>query len=595
MADELTGTRVGNYEIVRLLGRGGMGAVYLARHPMLRREVAIKVLNQALSHDQEALGRFRREALAVSQIGHPALVEVTDFGKLEDGRSYCIMAALRGQSLEDYLQQHGALPLADTVAIMLPVIEALGAAHAAGIVHRDIKPDNIFLDTGPRGERVPRILDFGIAKLLDPADDSGAITQTGQLLGTPLYMSPEQAGGEIKKIGPWSDVYSIGVVIYRMLTGQPPFVGESFGAILVQHMQSPPPSIRAVRQDLPEAVDALLQRAMAKEPAHRHGSMTELGPALCTAAGYQASIPTHSAPPQSGMMPAAISGPVAVVATPSPGLARTVTPADSQEVPTVPSPREDQGLLPTVTPADLYQPPQRAESSLSLAAAQQVWQASSSIPPKPRARLWIFGVLAAVVAAGGSIGVYLVTRTSKNPPPAMKVEKTPGDFPKAKEQSVAPQQMVVTQLTVLRATASSDLGKYKRWRFWAQSLIDGDLTTSWQPKGGDARDCLGEWFKLEFAKEVEISRIDVANGFQIYTGRNRTDQFFQNSRIKQCTIQFSRGNSVVATFPENQKGFTKITFSPRRSSWVKVRIDSVHRGRNYRDVAVSEVKVYGKE
>ena len=271
MQKSLVGEKIGNYEIVSLLGKGGMGEVYAARHPVLNRTVAVKVLSRALSDDEDLVARFRQEAQSAGRIGHEAIVEITDFGELEDERSYYVMELLQGLSLQDYLEQHGTVTVAEAVAILRPILEALAAAHAAGIVHRDIKPDNIFLHRDKKGRLKPKLLDFGIAKLLDPtATASGVATRTGQLLGTPLYMSPEQASGETQNIGPWSDVYSVAAVLFRMLTGKPPFEAKSFGALLLKHMQDPPPNLSDVRPELPAALNGLIQSSMAKATDQRH-------------------------------------------------------------------------------------------------------------------------------------------------------------------------------------------------------------------------------------------------------------------------------------------------------------------------------------
>jgi serine/threonine-protein kinase len=295
---DLSGVQLGNYEITALLGRGGMGEVYLARHPLLEREVAVKVISGAHAETPEALERFRREALAVNRIAHPARVEVSDFGQLPDGRQYYVMARLRGQPLSRLLEGSGPLSASRCVELMTPVIEVLGAAHAAGIVHRDIKPDNIFLDQDETGAVIPRVLDFGIAKLLDPGGRGDAVTQTGQLLGTPLYMSPEQANGNASAIGPWSDVYSVGVVLYHMLVGHPPFRGDSYLAVLMQHFQTPPPPLLSKRPDLSPAVAVAVHRALEKQPPDRPCDMGTLLGELRAAVGLDVTVDIPA--PQAG-------------------------------------------------------------------------------------------------------------------------------------------------------------------------------------------------------------------------------------------------------------------------------------------------------
>ncbi len=292
----LVGEKIGNYEIVSLLGKGGMGEVYVAHHPVLDRKVAVKVLSRALSDDENLVARFRQEAQAAGRIGHDAIVEVTDFGTLPDERCYYVMELLNGLSLQEYLDERGVVTVSEALAILRPVLDGLAAAHAAGIVHRDIKPDNIFLHRDPQGKLRPKLLDFGIAKLMDPNVGDGSVeTRTGQLLGTPLYMSPEQAAGETQSIGPWSDIYSVAAVLFRMLTGKPPYQAKSFGALLLKHMQDPPPDLTSERPDLSSALDGLIRGAMAKTPGERCQTVRSFLQQLLSEAPEQGQV-SHTLP-----------------------------------------------------------------------------------------------------------------------------------------------------------------------------------------------------------------------------------------------------------------------------------------------------------
>jgi len=283
----LEGQILGNYQVISLLGKGGMGEVYLARHPMLGREVAVKVLTAEA--DPKGVARFQREAKAVCRIGHPNIVEVFDFGVLPDGREYAVMERLVGETLGERLAHQGRLDSQETLEILAPLMEALHEAHNKGIVHRDIKPDNIFL-AQDRGKLVPKLLDFGIAKLVTgPGEAPINSTATGMILGTPLYMSPEQAAGNIKKIQRASDIYSFGAVLYHMLTGRTPFSGESYGELLVHHMNTPPPKLSSSRKGLPKALDGLIQKAMAKDPVNRFTDMLAMRKALYSALGLPVS------------------------------------------------------------------------------------------------------------------------------------------------------------------------------------------------------------------------------------------------------------------------------------------------------------------
>ena len=199
----LVGKQVGNYKATAMIGRGSMGEVYKAKHPILDREVAIKVLSEDLSAYPELVSRFRREARAIAHIKHPAIVQAFDFGALEDGRCYYVMEFLTGAPLSAHIHGRGPLTAEETADIALPLMEGLGAAHEAGFIHRDIKPDNIYIIKTEEGKFFPKIIDFGIAKLKNP-DEGGdsVVTRIDAVMGTPLYMSPEQAPGASEPVGP---------------------------------------------------------------------------------------------------------------------------------------------------------------------------------------------------------------------------------------------------------------------------------------------------------------------------------------------------------------------------------------------------------
>jgi serine/threonine protein kinase len=268
-AQSLVGALVGNYQVTALLGQGGMGAVYLGRHMLLERSAAIKILHHQLADDQEVVARFFNEARAVSAIKHENIVEVIDFGRCTDRfgreRVYILMELLEGESLRARLDR-GRLSLDEILQISAQIARALAASHERGIVHRDLKPENVFLVAGGR----VKLVDFGIAKLTK--NESAWKTRTGQLLGTPLYMSPEQCMGRTL-IDARSDVYSLGVVLYEMVSGRVPFVGDSFTTILRGHLMEPPAPL-----DGPLA--ATVARCLEKNPGARFSSMSELGAAL---------------------------------------------------------------------------------------------------------------------------------------------------------------------------------------------------------------------------------------------------------------------------------------------------------------------------
>ncbi|MCC6746565.1 MAG: protein kinase [Deltaproteobacteria bacterium] len=270
------------YRVERLVGEGGMGTVYEASHLRVRRRFAVKVLAPAISSNPEAVARFRREAEITSELGHPNIVEVLDFNHTEDGTPYLVMEYLDGEDLASYLLRRGALALDEAVAIFSQAASALEAAHRRGVVHRDLKPPNLFLcQSADGGPSRLKILDFGISKVLGSAS---VLTGSEVVLGTPSYMAPEQAEGRSAEVDHRTDVFAMGAILYEMLTGRPPFVGESTLAVLynVVHGQAPPLSTQ--RPDLAEAVGHVIDRALSKSPARRFGSMREMADALASAA-----------------------------------------------------------------------------------------------------------------------------------------------------------------------------------------------------------------------------------------------------------------------------------------------------------------------
>jgi serine/threonine protein kinase len=288
------GERYGNYQAISLLGEGGMGAVYLAEHPGIGRRVAIKVLRSELDHDPQLLNRFLNEARAANAIRHPNIIEVLDSGTTAKGASYLVMELLEGEALSTRIKRLSRLDERSTAEIAMQTAAGLGAAHAKGIIHRDLKPDNLFIipeESDASRERV-KILDFGIAKLHVMAGDS-LKTRTGTLMGTPVYMSPEQCLGT-KEIDHRSDVYSLGIIIYEMLAGRPPFVSEGFGELLSMHLHEAPPPLRQFAPQASREIEAAVLRMLSKKADARYQSMSDVRAALAAASGLPAPVtPEH--------------------------------------------------------------------------------------------------------------------------------------------------------------------------------------------------------------------------------------------------------------------------------------------------------------
>jgi len=262
----LTGQRLGPYQLVSKLGQGGMGAVYKARDISLQRTVAVKVLPTALAADQTYVRRFVREARASARLSHPNLVHIYHVGQKE-GLYYFAMEFIAGQSLFGRIRTSGPLTVEEFLRIGGQTLAALQKIHSAGLTHRDVKSSNVIIETGT-GRAV--LMDFGLAKDRSARADEPALTSAGVVLGTPEYMSPEQAEG--RKTDARSDIYSLGIMAHEMLTGRMPFTGKSAIAVLRQQVEAAPPPLSAGRPELPPALDAIVARALAKTPDERYGS-----------------------------------------------------------------------------------------------------------------------------------------------------------------------------------------------------------------------------------------------------------------------------------------------------------------------------------
>jgi eukaryotic-like serine/threonine-protein kinase len=253
------------YELEELVGTGGMSSVYRAHDSLLDRKVALKVLHQQYTDDEDYVERFRREARAVAALSHPNVVTVIDRGEHE-GRQFIVFEYVDGENLKQLIQRRGPAPVTSALELGIQIARGLSFAHQQGLVHRDVKPQNVLLN----GNGEAKVTDFGIARSLDVKH---GMTQTGTVLGTSDYIAPEQAQGQ--HVDEHTDVYSLGVVMYELLTGEVPFPAENFVAVAMRHINEPPPPIRDRRPDVPPRLEAAVQRAMAKDPADRFSTMGE--------------------------------------------------------------------------------------------------------------------------------------------------------------------------------------------------------------------------------------------------------------------------------------------------------------------------------
>ena len=290
------------YEVLRRIGTGGMGAVYVGRQLAVGRDVALKVLRPDLMSDELVRERFRREAEIVGNLGHPNTVQLIDYGETDDGLAVMVMELLRGQSLSERLMAHGPLNLDQTLVLGEEVAGSLAEAHTRGLVHRDLKPANIFL--AEVGSTVHgKVLDFGIARLLN--DEATRLTSTGQVFGTPRYMSPEQAlsTGDVDAR---SDLYALALILYECLVGRPPFVAQTSIQYLSAHTTQAPPKLREEAPDAPERLEALIDACLAKDPDERPSSAEEVGVvlrAIRTTLEGGLAVPTAVRRPGSGGAP----------------------------------------------------------------------------------------------------------------------------------------------------------------------------------------------------------------------------------------------------------------------------------------------------
>lgn len=434
--DALIGqTLADKYRIEELINEGGMGAVYRGTHVLMDKTVAIKVLHPALAADDKIVARFSREARAASRISHPHALNVTDFGEDKDGVVFLVMEYLKGQTLKDLIHSEGPMPLPRVVEILRQVCGALEAAHAEGVVHRDLKSDNIMLiDVG--GGDWAKVLDFGIAKITEKVGQDPALTAPNLIIGTPQYMSPEQCS-QAAEIDSRSDIYSLGVILYEMLVGHVPFTGESPTAIMMKHLQEPPPSVLEERKDLPAAVGRVVMRAMAKRPEDRFQTVSELTEELTSAAEGQAPAVAAAAETGAGSPDRATNR---IVVPTGPNEAPRTTASEDSDEATVVRPRDES---PKVVEAEIF--------STEVAPPAETFNPWRIVIPAVAGLLVIFAV------------VFALTRNSSSEPTAndnsQPLTVDPGSQPvqPARTPTGAGEQNIVPNAPVTAPTANGNM------------------------------------------------------------------------------------------------------------------------------------------
>jgi eukaryotic-like serine/threonine-protein kinase len=443
--DPLIGrTLGGRYRLDRKLGEGGMGAVYEAEHTLLGKHVAIKVLLDMFTKQRDVLLRFQQEARTASTIGHENIIDIVDIGEEKDGRWYIVMELLKGHDLAHELRDGGAMPPVRAATILRQICRALQAAHDKGIIHRDMKPENVFVTAHADNADFVKIMDFGISKVKQ-AHDNVRLTQTGAVMGTPLYMAPEQARGD-PDIDHRTDIYAVGVMAYEMFCGRPPFTGPTYIALLTQHLMTPPPRPSDVCPGIAPEIDAFLLKSLEKDRNLRFASMAEMAAALTPIAGAVTAGPytqalSAASPPSPGTgtvapspWPGTGTGPLPQM--PPPG---TPYPAPGTRQPTMPippgapapfgggfqpAPTPPIGLVPTgIAGAPMYAPPE----------------------PKKSAAKWVILILCIGLPVVG-IAMYAVIQASSSDSEPAKVARP--DVNKAVVTKAAPPKPHHARVTV---------------------------------------------------------------------------------------------------------------------------------------------------
>ncbi len=387
------------YRIIRQIGQGGMGAVFEGENVRIRRRVAIKTLHAAVSMKDDVIQRFEREAQAAGRIGSEHIVEVLDMGELPDSTRYMVMEFLEGQTLGERIVKQGRIPPRDMVPIMSQLLEGLDAAHKAGIIHRDLKPANVFLCSGRGGSAdFVKILDFGVSKFNVLNDEEMSMTRTGAVVGTPYYMSPEQAKGA-RSIDHRADLYSAGVMLYEAITGQVPFSAETFNELIFKiALESPPPPEQFV-PNLDPAFSALLRKAMSRDVGERFQSAAELRSAL---EAWEKGAPPAATSPSTTTQALALPGPR------GPALGGTVA------LSAAPQPRPLSGgtvAMGPASPAGALAPVPQAPgpSGMDTLAVTRI--------AAPKLNVWLFVVvfLGSLLLGGGAFVLYAFTAPAPKP------------------------------------------------------------------------------------------------------------------------------------------------------------------------------------
>jgi serine/threonine protein kinase len=549
--DPLLGSTIlGKYRIDAKVGAGGMGTVYRATRLLIGDQVAVKILH-AEQNDPKAADRFRREAQAAARLKHPNAVTIHDFGITDDGLQYLVMEFVDGQSLRQIIKEQGPLTPSAAAEICNQTCAALDEAHRGNIIHRDIKPDNIIVNSTVTGLRV-KVLDFGIAKLRD--DVASHLTQTGSVMGTPHYMSPEQCLGE--ELDSRADIYSMGIVLYEMLCGRVPFSSPISTAVVVQQVSQPPPSLRTINLGITPQVEAVVLHTLEKRRDSRPATAGALARELTAAVhGTSAQEFGHSTWPQT-------SGPL----QPPSHIAEETVMRGTARTP----------------------PANEIAATVHLSAAQASGSISSIRSTVPSGALGVtnrvqqfpfkIGATVLGVVLFGAVVAMVTWNLMRDKKPSSGLASNLSEKQSEKGPASSVSSQSAERPLSINVSASSTRATY-----YPNYIIDQNLRTAWD-EGVDGPG-IGEWIRCDFDREVSL------NSIRIYPGYFKSPAIWaKNNRVKAATISFSNGSSVQVNFPDLMQPHD-VSTGGVHTSWVKLVIEDIYSGANDNlDTPISEMK-----
>lgn len=626
--DSLIGNTIDEkYRIESILGAGGMGTVYRATRLMIGDAVAIKVLHPAEVSDLQAIERFRREAQAVARLKHPNVVTVHDFGVSNRSLVYFVMELVEGESLRSIIKR-GPLTPSATGEIISQVCGALDEAHRRNIIHRDLKPDNIIVTTSSTGLRV-KVLDFGIAKLLDLSVTADNLTQTGTVLGTPHYMSPEQCLGE--ELDGRSDIYSLGIVLYEMLSGVVPFNSPSLTALVLQHVTQPPPPLRGINISISAAIERVVMRALEKQPEARQPTADELDLELRDAIRGSVNTPAtvirqRTVNPEKTIAASSREG-TGLAATVPMAMPNGVFPSRAT---VTPAGKPRRRFLPLVVGSVLIllcalglvawrlsirgrddrvidTPPGKsprnegdAKSDLAMQAEDKIVKGEElsdsdvlglSLPEIKRLRNAVFARHGRVFQTP-ELQNYFVGRPWYKPRNNYSDrDLTPADRANTRITTAAETRIVSsvsapggTESSVkITATASSTRAPFRDLNYRAENAVDGSMATAWVE--GVKGPGIGEWIQLNFDHEVKLRRVFIAPGYF-----KSPQIWLKNNRLAVAGFHFSDGSSREFRLPDQMQE-QRIEVGEVRTNWVRIEIKQVYIAQSdSEDTAISEIR-----